>query len=535
MTFTPEVLTKTDVNNSTAVAALSFAGTSTVTTGYNTLFLTAQSDKSSAPLGIEVYFSDDNITFTRLYTDTYNAPAPYTRSYLIVKKYYYMQYAASALPTSLSITARLSTQLSADLMQSSSITVFDNSVEASQDAFGKLRVTMPQTLLDIRFPNQNVGSPEYLSNALMVATASSGTFSATYGNSKAIITGTGTGYFVSQSRTFCTYQPGKSLLALFSGIFNPGNPNFTTRVGYFQNDISVNPPVVTAGLFLSISGGVVSVNIQDASLTSVPQSSWNLDRLDGTGPSGLALDFTKAQLFALDLEWLSVGRVRFGFYAYGHVVYCHQFTHLNTLTGPYTNIINLPISYTLVGSGAGSGTLLQICATVISEGGYNPVGRPFTAFTAAETSVPLSEVPILAIRGGSSSYTHQIILPSVASIIDSTNNNTLLYRLRLYPAPLSAGTIVWTDVDTTYSVAQFATSANITGFTTTGSIIVDSAFFLGKGSNIFSSLSSSFSALELSITANIAGVSSILVMTCLRINSGTDAKVSASLSWQEIY
>ena len=46
--------------------------------------------------------------------------------------------------------------------------------------------------------------------------------------------------------------------------------------------------------------------------------------MDGTGKTGLELDFTKAQLFVIDMEWLGVGRVRFGFYAYGRIYYCHQ-------------------------------------------------------------------------------------------------------------------------------------------------------------------------------------------------------------------
>ena len=536
MTFTPEVLSKTDVNNSTSSAALTFNGVSTVTTGYNTLFVTITSNVNSAPGGIEIYFSDDNVTWQLFYTDTYFATPPFTRSYLIVKKYYKLAYTASALPASLTITARLSTQLSANLTQTTSITVFDNAVEASQDAFGKLRVSNPFTLLDIRFPGQSVGGTPFLSNAQQVVSASSGTFSGVYQNSKLVMSGTGVGYYISQSRNYCVYQPGKSLQFLASGIFNPGNATMTARIGYLDHDVSVSPPTVRNGVYFEYSGGVASVNIKNNVVTSVPQSQWNIDPMDGTGPSGLNLDFTKTQLLTIDMEWLGVGRVRCGFFAFGRIQYCHQFLHLNELTAPYTNSINLPITYALLGNTVGqSGNLTQICSTVLSEGGYNPVGRPFSTSTSAETNVPLAETPILALRGGSASYYHQNIVPTASSIIDSTNNNTLLYKLRLYPAGTSAGTITWTDVNSTYSVAQFATNANITGFTTTGSIVVDSSFFLGKGSNIFSNLNDTFSNLLLQVTSNVANVSDILVLTCTRINSGTDAKVSASLSWQEFY
>lgn len=536
MTFTPEVLSKTDVNNSTSVAAPSFVGSSTVTTGYNTLYITVGSDINSAAGGIAVYFSDDNVTWQLFYTDTYLAPVPFTRSYLIVKKYYKLTYTSIGSPSALNITCRLSTQLSSQLTQSTTVTVFDTHTENELDAFGRLRTSVPFTLLDVRFPGQAVGSTPFLSNSQQIVSASSGTFSGSASNSKMVITGTGSGYYINQSRNYCVYQPGKSLLFIASGVFRPTNATMTSRIGYMDHNMGVSPPVVRNGIYLEFSGSVPSFNIKNDSVTSVGQTDWNIDQMNGTGPSGITLDFTKAQLLIMDFEWLGVGRVRCGFYAYGKIQYCHQFTHVNELLAPYTNSINLPITYALFGDSDGeTGSITQVCASVMSEGGYNPVGRPFSVSTSAETNVPQTETPILAIRGGGTSYYHQNIIPTSFSMIDSTNNNTLLYNLRLYPAGTSAGTITWSSVDTTYSVAQYATNANITGFVTTGSIVVNSAYFLGRGNNVFTTLSDAFSSLLIQITANVSNVSDIMVLTCTRVNSGTDAKVSASFSWNEVY
>ena len=82
-----------------------------------------------------------------------------------------------------------------------------------------------------------------------------------------------------------------------------------------------------------------------------------------------------------------------------------------------------------------SGTIRQICSTVISEGGYNPTGKPFTVSNSQEgvdspVTVPTSETPLLAIRGGGLNYYHQNIIPTGISIIDTATNNNLLYRLR---------------------------------------------------------------------------------------------------------
>lgn len=535
MTFTPEVLSKTDVNNSTVLPSPGFLGAGTPTTGYNTVFVTVTSDVSSAAGGLAVSFSDDNLTWQQFYTDTYLAPSPFTRSYLIVKKFYRVSFTSAGTPSALNLTSRLSTQLSSSTTQTTSITVFDTTQESVMDAFGRVRMSAPYTLLDVRFPGQTTGSSSFKSNAQQISSLSSGSFSAVAGDAQNTISGTGTGYFISQSRNYCVYQPGKSLVFLASGVFDPQQATMTSRIGYCDHDLT-SPPVVRNGIYFQISGGVPSFNIKNTTLTSVVQSDWNVDKMDGTGPSGLTLDFTKTQLLMFDMEWLGVGRVRCGFYAYGQVRYCHQFTHINVLTTPYTRNINLPVTYALLGnSDADTGSIVQICTTVMSEGGYNPTGRPFSVPTGIETNVGLTETPVLAIRGGAAGYYHQGIVPTGVSLIDSTNNNTLLYRLRMYPAGTSAGTITWTDVDSVYSLVQYANSANISSFVTTGSIVIKATYFLGKDNNVFSDLSSTFSSLLIQVTSNVSNVSDIMLLTCTRINSGTDAKVSASLSWNEVY
>jgi hypothetical protein len=47
--------------------------------------------------------------------------------------------------------------------------------------------------------------------------------------------------------------------------------------------------------------------------TRVAQEDWNIDKLDGTGVSGITLDITKAQILWMDIEWLGLGTVRIGF------------------------------------------------------------------------------------------------------------------------------------------------------------------------------------------------------------------------------
>ena len=56
--------------------------------------------------------------------------------------------------------------------------------------------------------------------------------------------------------------------------------------------------------------GVIATKTEDI---RVPQSQWNIDKADGTGPSGFVLDITKIQMAYIDYSWYGAGKIRFGF------------------------------------------------------------------------------------------------------------------------------------------------------------------------------------------------------------------------------
>jgi hypothetical protein len=546
MTFIPQVLTQIDNNNTITTTSTSFTGTSTDTTGFNTIILTIQSTLDSSACGIQVQFSSNNSTWTTYYTDTYFNTNVFTKKYLIINKYYRINY-TSLTSANFTITSRLSTDL--DSSQNTSVSVFDNNVENTLDAFGKLRVTNPTTILDIRFPGNSTGNANFLSNKLQVSNTGNGSYIGDYQNSRLIISATGAGYYISQSKNYCVYQPGKSLLFMASGVLYPGNTAYTTRIGYFNYSTPAtpttpltNPLVVKNGLYFQHNGGNYSINISNNSSTfsSVNQSSWNIDKMNGTGPSGLTLDFTKAQLFVIDMEWLGIGRVRFGFYAYGKIQYCHQVTNINGVTLPYTSSINLPICYSIHNNSAtvtSATAFTQICSTVISEGGFSPVGRPFSVSNST-TLVQIAgnvEEPILFLRGGSSNYNNQNIIPTGLSIISTTANNLVLYKLVLFLAGTYGGTQpTWSDVNSTYSVAQYAGNLG-SGYNPANGIILDEGYFYGRGSNTISQLGDVFTNQVLQLTSNITGLSDILVLTATYINTTGTTDVYGTLSWQEFY
>ena len=120
--------------------------------------------------------------------------------------------------------------------------------------------------------------------------------------------------------------------------------------------------------------------------TRIPQSSFNIDRLDGTGPSGYTVDLTKMQMFYIDYSWYGAGFIRFGIRGSdGNVVYCHKIINNNVNYLAYMRSGNLPGRYEtntfskntfMTGGASGAGTNLATTDTVINVG--NTTGFPNT-------------------------------------------------------------------------------------------------------------------------------------------------------------
>jgi hypothetical protein len=530
MTFIPSVQSKIDSNNSTTnTTGTTYAGSSSSTIGYNQISIFITSTENSNAGGLEIEFSNDNSTWTTYFKDTYFTDTSFLKTYNILNTYYRIKYSTTS--STFTITTRLNSSSSAQTFYSaeSSYQDINNSL---QDAFGKWRVSNPFTLLDVKFPSSSTGTHDFLSNSMIINSKISGGATGTFGQSKCEISCSNgvTGTFINQSRKYCIYQPGKSLLFLGSGIIGATSTStdYSSRIGYFDNN---------NGLFFEKNQNGMNVVLRNnGSDSAISQSNWNIDSLDGNGSSGFNLNFAKNQLFVIDFEWLSVGRIRFGFYIFGKIFYCHQFINLNTLDGPYMLTPNLPIRYELNNGHTGTASLTQICSSVISEGGYNPIGRPFSiSNTTAISLTNTNETPILALRGNinestgtSNQFNHQNIIPSIISVFGASNPD-FFFRVRLFLAPNTITATTWNDVGAN-SVSQYALGAsNISNFSESN-IIVNSGHVQGNSQVVVQSLDNIFSNL-IQITSNIDNSSDVLLITA-QIASGT-ANIYATINWNE--
>jgi hypothetical protein len=390
------------------------------------------------------------------------------------------------------------------------------------DAFGRLRVSNPFTLFD--------SSHRYADNGLWstsTATSGAATFNAAQGLIDLAVTAASGSEVVRETTKVFSYQPGKSLLVLNTFVMNAAKTGLRQRVGYYGAAngyyLQQNNSTVSFVERTSVSGSLVE-NI-------INQSSWNVDKLDGTGASGVTLDLTKAQILFMDLEWLGVGTVRMGFVIDGNFYVCHKFNHANLISSTYITTASLPLRYEITNTSATSGasTLKQICSTVLSEGGYEltglqqaigiPVNSPRTLGTAG------TFYPIVSLRLKTARLDGIVILTALSAMPITTGN----YNWQVVSTGTTTGG-TWTSAGTNSCVEY-----NITGtsFSTTGGRILASGFFnaTNQGAGQVDILKEALFKFQLERNGLTA---TPYELTLIIASDSASDTIVASLDWEEI-
>jgi len=325
------------------------------------------------------------------------------------------------------------------------------------DAFGRLRTSDPKTLLDAKHLYDKL--PLLFSEKLS-GTATS-TFSA-YDSMVVMETKNKNDVVIRQSRYHFNYQPGKSLQALFTGKLHP-QAGIIKRMGLYQS-LSANPTIPTDGIYLEVTENGPSFHIAKTQgmphSMVIPQSAWNVDKLDGTGPSGVTVAMSAAQIFVIDYEWLSLGRVRFGFMQSGKTYYAHYVNHINDLDRPYITSPSQPVRYEIIQTNTTPGSMHHICSTVMIEGGEENLGKPIALMDGEVSSIGTANYKaLIAVRLKKECHDSVVVLKGVEAI--STAGASGMFDVLLNPTGFDTP-LAWTDVANT-AVQVAAGGATVTG------------------------------------------------------------------------
>ena len=393
------------------------------------------------------------------------------------------------------------------------------------DAFGRLRVSQPQTLFDSQ---QRFG----LDRSFVSNTASGGTvsFIATQSSANLTVTNTVGSYAARETKYVFKYQPGKSQLSLMTFVMASPSTNLRQQVGYFGAD---------NGYFLQLSDQLYICERSNVSGTvthsNVAQSSWNGDTLLGTGASGYTLDITKSQIFFIDMEWLGVGSVRTGFVLNGQFIVAHTFHHANLLSRAYITTASLPVRYetrTLTGSAPATSNLTQICCTVASEAGYT---EPLTLFSNLATFTTLTIgssawVPLISMQLSSTRLEAIAVVKQVDFVL--TTADTLYWALwsNVAASSLTGASFTTPPNNGSVQIDKSATALNVTNcWQVANGLVTNSAG--GASSSNPITLESYFSQIG---RDSFSKTSEIFTLAVIRGTGSSTASGYALLSWQEL-
>lgn len=392
----------------------------------------------------------------------------------------------------------------------------------SQDSFGRLRTSSPLTLFDSshRFDDNDLWS---------TATVTGGTavFNTNQGLVDLNVTAASGSSVTRETIKVFAYQPGKSLLVMSTFVMSAAKTGLTQRVGYYG---------VNNGFYLEQANSTVSFvkrSIVTGSVVNTPiaQADWNGDKLDGTGPSGITLDLTKAQILWMDLEWLGVGSVRMGFVIDGQFILCHTFQHANIIASTYITTASLPLRYEVFNTAGTSGTstLKQICSTVISEGGYELRGAQLSAGTSITSPITFAVAgtyyPIVSIRLKSTRL-DAIAIATAVSILGLGSGKNYQWRV-------VNGGVTTTGGSWLTAAADSSVEYNITATSASGGRILASGYVNSSNAPSINILKEALFANQLERNPFTGTAYEFVIEMAVATTSGVEGAY-ASIDWEEI-
>ena len=259
---------------------------------------------------------------------------------------------------------------------------------------------------------------------------------------------------------------------VFSKQLTPGDNivlrGKTYRVTAIASDTSLTISPTYRG---TTSGMVVASRTVD---TKVAQSAFNIDRLDGTGPSGYNIDLTKMQMFYIDYTWYGAGFIRFGVRGpNGNIIYCHKIQNNNINTEAYMRSGNLPARYesatmapTTVSSAAtiGSGdTTLNVASNVLFPTAGTLCIRQGTQVEYVNYTGKTGTTQFTGVtraQGGSNAAAFTIAAGATSGTVVSSSGIQIGQRVIADAIP--EDTFVTFISGTTITISQAATTANPT-------------------------------------------------------------------------
>lgn len=332
-----------------------------------------------------------------------------------------------------------------------------------------------------------------------------------------------------ETKQVIRYTVGKGHVVSISATVGAGKSGLTKRWGYFSD---------TNGWYFSQEDNINYVvkrsNVSGSTVdTKIAQSSWNLDKLDGTGPSGINWNFSNGGVYIIEFTWHGNGLIRFGVQYEGKNVYVHQLMEDNQ--AQYVSVRNpvQPVKVEIVNTNTtASSSEFNLHAVSANKYGFQEV-EPVAQFSASRNfnekgMVDNAYRPLIAIRPKllfNGRVNRVLIRPTNFTVY--SDSQPLYIRVWLNPTTVTAAS--WVNVDNQSSVEYDISATAISG----GTLIYED--YVAAGVSILSGSTSNTNTggiahyvLGLNIDATIADT---LFIEARSLGGGSNT--TAAIRWEE--
>lgn len=156
---------------------------------------------------------------------------------------------------------------------------------------------------------------------------------------------------------------------------------FTKRLGYYSSSTVSPYQSQLDGLWFESNGMTMQYELciyrAGVEVLRLDRSQWT-DQLDGTGASGLIIDWTAFEITGGDFLWLGGKGARFYIAVGGNLICVYEYKHAGDKQGLIFSNPNQPYRTEIIGdaTAVGSDYLYDICSVVATEGDKNKIGIP---------------------------------------------------------------------------------------------------------------------------------------------------------------
>lgn len=314
---------------------------------------------------------------------------------------------------------------------------------AQESALGQILTVTPQSIAQLQFTYNLL--PD------LVDIESTGSTTAFPQNGMAILNASNAGSVTLSSKARTNVPQGQGASCTFAAFYGNGDPGTNQIVG-MGNDAN--------GFFFGVVNSTFCILWRNNSVdTVIPQSNWNVDPMDGTGPSGIVLDYTKGNVFKIQSQ-LDFGNINFFIESplTGQLILVNQIQYANanvnrSLANPGMQLM------AQVTSTGGAAQLNLGSMGLFVEGNIaysevkNSVSVPGNISTTVGNVLTILNDPIF------SGMTNEVmVLPNLLNLFNSSGGNDALFTVYLNPTltgqvfnPINATSVVSYDTSGTIS------------------------------------------------------------------------------------